>query len=58
MSHLKFDVSYNKLSERIRQTAPGDIQCSMFCGGRKCKYESSSHWTQEDMAVRGIFSHW
>lgn len=48
---------YGKLSEKIRRTAPGDFQCSVFCGGKKCKYDSSS-WHKEDMAVNGIYSHW
>jgi Na+/H+ antiporter NhaA len=30
----------------------------MFCGGRRCKYETSSQWKPEDMAVTGIYSHW
>ena len=34
------------------------MQCSMFCGGRRCKYESSSAWKPKDLALEGIFSHW
>ncbi len=30
----------------------------MFCGGRRCKYESASHWKPDQMALRGVFSHW
>ena len=30
----------------------------MFCGGRRCKYESSSNWKGEDVAIEGIYSHW
>jgi protein tyrosine phosphatase domain-containing protein 1 len=30
----------------------------MFCGGRRCKYESSSGWKKEDLAIDGIYSHW
>ena len=30
----------------------------MFCGGRRCKYESSSNWKGEDVATEGIYSHW
>ena len=30
----------------------------MFCGGKKCKYESSDSWKPEEQAVSGIYSHW
>ena len=30
----------------------------MFCGGRRCKYESSSAWKKADVAIEGIYSHW
>ncbi len=30
----------------------------MFCGGRRCKYESSSNWKNDDVAIEGIYSHW
>ncbi|XP_054721880.1 protein tyrosine phosphatase domain-containing protein 1-like [Uloborus diversus] len=48
---------YGKLSEKIRRTAPGEFQCSVFCGGKKCKYDTAS-WHKEDMAINGIYSHW
>ncbi|KAG8198529.1 hypothetical protein JTE90_026432 [Oedothorax gibbosus] len=48
---------YGKLSEKIRRTAPGEFQCSVFCGGKRCKYDSAT-WHKEDMAVNGIYSHW
>ena len=30
----------------------------MFCGGRRCKYESSSNWKKDDVVTDGIYSHW
>ncbi len=30
----------------------------MFCGGRRCKYESSNSWKKEDVAIEGLYSHW
>ena len=49
-----------KVGESIRRNAPNEMQCSMFCGGRRCKYEqgSASSWKKEDMAIDGIYSHW
>ena len=33
-------------------------RCSVFCGGRRCKYESDTAWKKEDLAIEGIYSHW
>ena len=33
-------------------------RCSMFCGGRRCKYESIASWKKADVAVDGLYSHW
>ena len=30
----------------------------MFCGGRRCKYETEARWEGQDKALRGLFSHW
>lgn len=49
---------YTKVGESFRKNVPHEIQCSMFCGGRKCKYEISEHWKPDEMAIKGVFSHW
>ena len=46
------------MGESFRRNAPKEMQCSMFCGGRRCKYEQGSSWKKEDMAIDGIYSHW
>jgi hypothetical protein len=28
------------------------------CRGNRCKYERSDYWRDEQMAIKGIFSHW
>ena len=33
-------------------------RCSVFCGGRRCKYESDTAWKKDDLAIEGIYSHW
>lgn len=38
---------YNKISESLRRNAPPQLQCTVFCGGRRCKYESSTYWSSE-----------
>ncbi|UYV76444.1 PTPDC1 [Cordylochernes scorpioides] len=49
---------YSLLSEKIRQSASGDLQCSVFCGGKKCRYETPGSWSPGDQAVPGVYSHW
>ena len=47
------------MGESLRRNAPKEIQCSMFCGGRRCKYEQGNEsWKIEDTAINGIYSHW
>lgn len=50
--------TYTKVGESFRKNVPHEVQCSMFCGGRKCKYETSQHWKPDQMAIPGVFSHW
>ena len=49
------DPRYTAVGESLRQNVPHEMQCSMFCGGRKCKYEGADNWRKEDMTVKGIF---
>jgi hypothetical protein len=32
--------------------------CSMFCGGKNCKYESAAKWSKEQQAIDGLYSNW
>jgi len=49
---------YNSVSGRLRRYTSGAIQCSLFCGGSKCKYENESKWAEKDVAIPGLYSHW
>ncbi|CAH1254847.1 PTPDC1 [Branchiostoma lanceolatum] len=51
-------AKYNKISEQLRHVTPGHIQCSMFCGGKGCKYENPAKWPAKDQAVKGLYSSW
>ncbi|CAG2117996.1 unnamed protein product [Medioppia subpectinata] len=51
------EPNYTKLSEKIRKSTNQQLLCNMFCGGRKCKYELSNTWTEQQKALPGIFSH-
>ena len=54
---------YSVLSEKLRRLGSGhnrtqQLQCSAFCGGQSCKYETPLKWLGDDMAFKGLFSHW
>ncbi|KAI4477172.1 hypothetical protein M0804_012993 [Polistes exclamans] len=49
---------YNKFSENLRKFTPQAIQCAIFCGGSRCKYENPKAWPPVHMAIQNIFSHW
>jgi protein tyrosine phosphatase domain-containing protein 1 len=51
-------ATYGLLSESIRGTIAEARLCSMFCGGKNCKYESAAKWTREQQAIEGLYSHW
>lgn len=50
--------AYSRVSETLRRLSTGSLQCSLFCGGARCKYERGERWQKEDKALRGLFSHW
>ncbi|XP_048404212.1 protein tyrosine phosphatase domain-containing protein 1-like isoform X3 [Stegostoma tigrinum] len=51
-------AKYTKVGERLRHVIPGHMQCSMACGGRACKYENPSRWSEDEQAVKGLYSSW
>lgn len=51
-------AKYSKVGEHLRHVIPGYMQCSMACGGRGCKYDNPSRWTEEEQAVKGLYSSW
>ncbi|CAN9512185.1 unnamed protein product [Ophioblennius macclurei] len=46
------------MGETLRHVIPGHMQCSMACGGRACKYENPSRWSDEEQAIKGLYSSW
>merc|ERR1719192_2903534 len=52
------EPSYSMVGESLRLNTPNEMQCSMFCGGRRCKYESDTSWKPSETALNGIYSHW
>ncbi|XP_027692714.1 protein tyrosine phosphatase domain-containing protein 1 isoform X1 [Vombatus ursinus] len=49
---------YTKVGERLRHVIPGHVACSMACGGRACKYENPARWSDQEQAIKGIYSSW
>lgn len=58
MDLCEIQAGYNKFSENLRKFTPQAIQCAIFCGGSRCKYENSKAWPPVHMAIQNIFSHW
>ncbi|XP_051517469.1 protein tyrosine phosphatase domain-containing protein 1-like isoform X2 [Myxocyprinus asiaticus] len=51
-------AKYTMVGEALRYVIPCHMQCSMGCGGQACKYEDPSHWSEDDQAIKGIYSSW
>uniref|UniRef100_A0A3Q4HZZ5 Protein tyrosine phosphatase domain-containing protein 1 n=1 Tax=Neolamprologus brichardi TaxID=32507 RepID=A0A3Q4HZZ5_NEOBR len=51
-------AKYTKMGETLRHVIPGHMQCSMACGGKACKYENPSRWSDEEQAIKGLYSSW
>ncbi|CAL9703503.1 unnamed protein product [Knipowitschia caucasica] len=49
---------YTIFGEAIRYVVPADVQCSYGCGGQDCKYDSPTYWSEEQQAIKGLFSSW
>ena len=51
---------YSAFGEKIRHVAPSSMQCSMFCGGKQCKYCNPVKFKKEPNqdAVDGLYSAW
>ena len=58
LGYVSVTPSYSRVSDKLRRISAGSLQCSLFCGGQRCKYECAGRWEGEDKAVRGLFSHW
>lgn len=58
MSKKDAGPKYSRISEHFRHVTPGVIQCSMFCGGKQCKYENPSRMKTDEMAINGLYSSW
>ncbi|XP_074770232.1 protein tyrosine phosphatase domain-containing protein 1 isoform X4 [Athene noctua] len=51
-------AKYTKVGEHLRHVIPGHMQCSMACGGRACKYENPARWSDQEQAIKGLYSSW
>lgn len=49
---------YTKVGERLRHVIPGHMACSMACGGKACKYENAARWSEQEQAIKGVYSSW
>ncbi|KFQ21170.1 Protein tyrosine phosphatase domain-containing protein 1, partial [Merops nubicus] len=51
-------AKYTKVGESLRHVIPGHMQCSIACGGRACKYENPARWSDQEQAIKGLYSSW
>ncbi|XP_035766025.1 protein tyrosine phosphatase domain-containing protein 1 [Neolamprologus brichardi] len=59
MEYIKAPRSkYTMVGEAIRYVVPGHMQCSIGCGGQACKYDNPSYWSDDQQAIRGLYSSW
>lgn len=49
---------YNGLTHGVRRMVPAELACKMGCRGPRCKYDRSDEWTDQQMAIKGLYSHW
>ena len=55
------ESKYGFIAESLRQSFPEAKTCSMFCGGKKCKYcdpEASPIWNKDQKVIEGLYSNW
>ncbi|XP_047505955.1 protein tyrosine phosphatase domain-containing protein 1-like, partial [Pieris napi] len=48
-------AQYSTFGELVRTSAPSGLQCALFCGGSRCKYELPS---KRSSAIQGLYSDW
>uniref|UniRef100_A0A4W6D1R5 Protein tyrosine phosphatase domain-containing protein 1 n=1 Tax=Lates calcarifer TaxID=8187 RepID=A0A4W6D1R5_LATCA len=59
VNHVRVPTAkYTKMGETLRHVIPGHMQCSMACGGKACKYENPSRWSDGEQAIKGLYSSW
>ncbi|XP_040920677.1 protein tyrosine phosphatase domain-containing protein 1 [Toxotes jaculatrix] len=51
-------AKYTIVGEAIRHVIPGHMQCSIGCGGQACKYDNPSYWSDDQQAIKGLYSSW
>ncbi|CAL1293855.1 unnamed protein product [Larinioides sclopetarius] len=51
-------VQYGIVQEKLRQSSSKAFHCSVFCPGKRCRYEGAAFWQKEEMPIMGIFSTW
>ncbi|XP_045911495.1 protein tyrosine phosphatase domain-containing protein 1 [Micropterus dolomieu] len=51
-------AKYTIVGEAIRYVIPEHMQCSIGCGGQACKYDNPSYWSDDQQAIKGLYSSW
>ncbi|GIX77501.1 protein tyrosine phosphatase domain-containing protein 1 [Caerostris extrusa] len=48
-------VQYGIVQEKLRQSSSKNFHCSVFCPGKRCRYEGAAFWQKEDMPGHGRY---
>uniref|UniRef100_A0A3Q2CYJ0 Protein tyrosine phosphatase domain-containing protein 1 n=1 Tax=Cyprinodon variegatus TaxID=28743 RepID=A0A3Q2CYJ0_CYPVA len=51
-------AKYTIVGEAIRYVIPAHMQCSIGCGGEDCKYDNPNYWSEDQQAIKGLYSSW
>ncbi|XP_032377097.1 protein tyrosine phosphatase domain-containing protein 1 [Etheostoma spectabile] len=51
-------AKYTMVGEAIRHVIPEHMRCSIGCGGQACKYDNPSYWSDDQQAIKGLYSSW
>ncbi|XP_005805754.2 protein tyrosine phosphatase domain-containing protein 1-like [Xiphophorus maculatus] len=51
-------AKYTFIGEAIRGVFPPHMQCSIGCRGKDCKYDNPNYWSEDNQAIRGLYSSW
>ncbi|MED6279883.1 hypothetical protein CHARACLAT_005324 [Characodon lateralis] len=51
-------AKYTIIGEAIRYVIPAHMQCSIGCGGEDCKYDNPNYWSEDQQAIKGLYSSW
>uniref|UniRef100_A0A0K0EX57 TYR_PHOSPHATASE_2 domain-containing protein n=1 Tax=Strongyloides venezuelensis TaxID=75913 RepID=A0A0K0EX57_STRVS len=50
--------TYSAVRSGILNCTPDGVKCKLYCKGKNCKYCNSNDWSENETAIKGIYSNW